>query len=287
MAITDVTTATFETEVMEASFQQPVVIDIWAPWCGPCKALTPVLAKLSEEFEGRVKVVKVNADENQEIAAAFNARSIPYVAAIRDGQLVDQFMGALPEGKVRAFMEKLAPAPQTPPAEEAYAAAKQLLDTGDKGQAAEALKMVLALDPSHDAARLDFAALLLDAEAAEQAQEHLKLVSAKSQEGDVFKSLMVRAQALLKAASLPPLSGLEERVANNPKDHAARFELANGLVERARYREAMDQLLEIVMRDRTFMEDGARKRLVEVFGLVASDDDLLREYRRKLATALN
>jgi putative thioredoxin len=286
-AIVDVTTPTFESEVMEASFEMPVVVDIWAPWCGPCKALTPVLAKLAEEFGGRVKVVKVNPDENPEISQAFGVRSIPFVAAIKDGQMVDQFMGALPESKVRAFMEKLAPAPATPPADQAYEAAKQLLAAGDKTQAAEALKMTLALDPSHDAARLDFAGLLLEADAPDQALEHLKLVSAKGQEADLYKSLSAQAEAKIKAASLPSLKPLEDKVAANSKDHAARYELADGLAERARYREAMDHLLEIVMRDRAFMDDGARKRLVELFAVVAADDDLLREYRRKLATALN
>ena len=297
----DVTTATFEAEVVEASFQQPVVIDFWAPWCGPCKALGPILDKMAAEYGAKVKVVKVNSDDNPELSQAFRVRSIPYVAAMIDGQLANQFMGAQPESKVREFIDKLVAMkpvtvaePELPPSEAHRLEAAALLEEGQPEEALKMLQASVALDPSNDVARLDLVALLIAGSALEIAQTQLTVVSAKTKEEARYKMLAETITARLKAQEavqgIPPEAFLVAALETNAKDHPVRMQLVTHLVARTEYSAALDHLLEIVMRDRGTEESSprvlARKKMIEIFAL-AGDAELVGDYRRKLSTALN
>lgn len=171
----DVTTATFEQEVIEASKSTPVVVDFWAPWCGPCRVLKPILEKLASEYGGRFKLAKLNSDENQEIAAAYGVRSIPDVMAFRDGKAVSHFLGAIPESQVRAFIDGLIPTPS----EIERARAADLREAGDLVQAVEALRKAIDLDPANDPARLDLAELLIELKRVDEAEAALAAVQSR------------------------------------------------------------------------------------------------------------
>ena len=310
----DVTTATFEAEVIEASMQMPVVIDFWAPWCGPCRNLTPILEKLAGEYKGKVKVVKINSDENQELAQAFRVRSIPYVAALVGGQLADQFMGAQPEGQVRAFFDKvlgvfaqampeaaaaLAAAAQvddTPPASPAdlkrMEAARQM-QTGDLDGAIDSLKAALALDPGSMGARLDLAELEIAADRFDAARQHLDMVDLKPEERDDaarLESLKARIATLEAVKDLPATEELQAKLDASPNDLQARYDLAQALIAEGGFENALEHFLEIVRRDRKWNEEAARKAMLNAFSMLGGDErfgEVISAYRRKLATALN
>ena len=279
------TLATFETDVIEASTLLPVLVDFWAPWCGPCKALGPLLEKLEHEYAGKWRLVKVNVDEDPQLAAHFQVRSIPHVVAFADGQPIDQFIGVLPEGQLRAFIDGLVPNG----AETERRAALAALENGQRGDAFDHLKTALALDPGFDDARLDLIELLLDEERVDEARSEAQLVSTKVTQGiDVrYNTLKTRLDALDAATDLPPTDALEARVAANPGDLEARFDLANLLIARRDYAGALEHLLEIVKRDRTFRDDVGRKTMLSVFDLAAHRPELVSEWRRKLSTTLH
>jgi putative thioredoxin len=241
----DISTADFEREVIERSKDLPVIVDFWAPWCGPCKALTPILEKLAAEYAGRVKLVKVNSDENPEISAALGVRSIPNVFAFRDGKAVSQFLGALPEGQVRAFIEKLLPPPQLALAERAIE--EKRLDEADRllGE----IKPDIDWDARADTLR--------------QALAFARSAGSGTDEGD-----------------------LRSRLSTNPADHETRLRLAGILAAGHRYRDALDELLEIVRRDKEWQDGEARKQMLAIFNLAEGERELVSEYRRKLASAL-
>ena len=310
----DVTTATFEAEVIEASMQMPVVIDFWAPWCGPCRNLTPILEKLAGEYKGKVKVVKINSDENQELAQAFRVRSIPYVAALVGGQLADQFMGAQPEGQVRAFFDKVLGvfAQAMPEAAAALAAAAQVdgtpaaspadlkrmeaarqMQTGDLDGAIDSLKAALALDPGSMGARLDLAELEIAADRFDAARQHLDMVDLKPEERDDaarLESLKARIATLEAVKDLPATEELQAKLDASPNDLQARYDLAQALIAEGGFENALEHFLEIVRRDRKWNEEAARKAMLNAFSMLGGDErfgEVISAYRRKLATALN
>lgn len=277
---------TFQQDVIEASMTTPVIVDFWAPWCGPCRTLGPMLEKLEAEYAGRWKLVKINSDENPELSQAFRIRSIPYVVAMMDGRPVDQFMGALPEGQLREFIDRLLPNPS----QLEHAKAQDLLDRGDSEGALAALKAALALDTGNDAARLDLIALLLDRNEVAAADAQFSALGAKTRSDPELKphvdALGTRLTAMREALQLPSSPELESRIAKNPGDLAARLDLANLYIAHQAYEEALQQLVEIVGRDRSFNDDIGRKTMIQVFDLAASNPELVSRYRRQLSSAI-
>ena len=280
----DATQQNFEQEVLAASFQHPVLVDFWAPWCGPCRTLKPMLEKLADEYQGRFKLAKVNSDENQEIAAHYQVRSIPSVKAFVNGEMVDEFTGALPEGQLRAFIDSLLPSPADPLRAEASA----LWASGDKDGALAKLVEGSQLDPANEGIRLDAAEVLIALGRSEEAQQLLGM----EYKDEADRAQAIRAQLNLAASAVDAgqLRALLERVAANPKDHAARIDIAKALAANQRYAEAFDQLLESIMRDKAYNDGEARRTMLQFFDVLNTQpggDDLVRQYRRMLATALN
>jgi putative thioredoxin len=278
--VVDVTSATFEQEVVEASHQVPVVVDFWAPWCGPCRTLGPMLERLAAEYGGRFKLAKVNSDENPELSQVFGIRSIPDVRAFRNGEQVDQFMGVLPERQLRAFIDDLAPAP----AEAARREAAALRAEGNTEGATAALRAAVALDAGNELARIDLAEVLLEAGHTDEAAQQLEGVR---QNIDWDARVASLKQGIGYARSGGNESELAARVAANPADLEARLALAGALAARKAWREAMDELLDIIRRDRGWRDGEARKQMLAMFNLASGDAQLVSEYRKKLASALN
>jgi putative thioredoxin len=278
----DASLSSFERDVIEASMEVPVIVDFWAPWCGPCKQLGPLLEKLEREFGGRFKLVNVNSDTNPELVASFNLKSIPYCVAFVDGNAVAQFMGAQPEAFVRAFLERLIPNP----AELEHRSAREALAKGQVQLAEDFLKNAIALDPGHAAARLDMAMVLLDRGELERARMHFETLGSKAREQTAYEMVRSRIESAEIAAKLPPIDQLARRIHLNDNDLEARLELAEFLIAKRDFAPAMHQLLEIVKRDRNFRNDLARLKLLCVFELAAAEPDIVSEYRSRLSRLL-
>lgn len=281
----DTTLATFENDVIVASQQAPVLVDFWAPWCGPCRTLGPMLEKLEAEYQGAFRLVKVNSDESPELAQHFNIRSIPYVVAFVDGQPVDQFVGVLPEPQLRAFIDALLPNP----AESERRAAFQAIDKGRRDDAYGHLQAALAYDPGFDDVRLDRIELLIEDDRIDDAKAEIERVSPKIAQGldTRYNAIKTRLDAVEVAAELPPPEELSTRIENNEADLDARFDLANWFIAEKRYEPALEQLLEIVRRDRAYKDDAGRKTMLSVFDLASGRPELVSAWRRKLSAALN
>lgn len=283
----DTTQEDFSRDVIDASHDAPVLVDFWAPWCGPCRTLSPLLAAIEAEYEGRLKVVKVNVDENQELAARFGVRSIPFVVAFAAGQAVDSFVGVLPADALRQFVGRLLP----DPAETQRRKARELLDRGDVGGAASALRAALALDPDRDLARMDLAQLLLehtgDAGRLDEAAGCLAGVSAAGKLEPCWIGLNTQLQSQQRAAELPATDVLQARIAADPADLQARLDFANALMAQRHFEPALEQLLAIVERDRAFGDDIGRRLMLSVFDLAADQPQLVSSFRRRLSAALN
>jgi putative thioredoxin len=277
----DSTAADFERDVLEASKRTPVVVDFWAPWCGPCRALKPILEKLAAEFEGKFLLAKVNTDENPEIAARYGVRGIPNVKAFVDGELANEFTGAQPESAVRRFLEMLVPSP----AEQLRRGAQADLAQGDFDAAEAKLREAIALDAASDAARVDLAALLAARADLAGAEAELAAIPEHLRDERAI-GLATRIGLERKRASLPDAGTLKSRVDAQPEDLDARLAYADRLVADGQYRAALEELMEVVRRDRDDRRERAREAILVVFGLAAGEPDLASEYRRKLSAAL-
>jgi putative thioredoxin len=287
--IKETTTQSFVKDVVEESKRQPVLIDFWAPWCGPCKQLTPILEKAVRAAKGRVKLVKMNIDDHPAIPGQMGIQSIPAVIAFVNGQPADGFMGAVPESKVTEFIDKLTqgmPGAGEPNIAEILKEAETLLAEGDPATAASVYAEALSLDATNIAALAGLAKCYMATGAIEQAKQTLAMVPESKREDAAVKAVQVSIDLAEQAKALGPVTELEQKVAANPLDHQARFDLATALNAQGNRAEATNQLLEIVKRDRKWNEDGARKQLINFFEAWGPADQATVDGRKRLSTIL-
>jgi putative thioredoxin len=316
----DVTMANFEQEVIAASMTTPVLVDFWAPWCGPCKSLGPILEKLEVDYGGRFKLVKINSDDEQQLAGAFGIRSIPTCVLLIGGRPVDGFTGALPEGKLREFLDKHLPGEGELQAQEAAEDTQELMDSGDLSSALDKLAQALAANPGNEEARFDYVKLLIGTGQLPEAQAALAPVLGQIPLQLRFEALNQWLQALQFVASDPrgqwALEQFDAQIALNKRDFDTRLAKARVLMAEGEWTGAMDELLEIIMRDKKWSDELPRKTFVailelltppkpkaaaatpgksaggiEIVGAKAVEEDpqaaMVSSYRRKLSMALN
>ncbi|MDY0743583.1 tetratricopeptide repeat protein [Paucibacter sp. R3-3] len=315
----DITLQNFEAELIQASLNTPVLLDIWAPWCGPCRTLGPILEKLETAYAGRFKLAKLNADEVPEISSQlsqmFGVRSIPFCVMFSGGQPVDGFVGAIPEAQIREFLDKHVPTGEMLEAEEDLAAAEDLAASGDLEAALDKLAAAVETDPANETARFDYVKALLEMRLLPEAQAAFAPVAAQAADTITpharFAALGAWLVASERAAAGLDGAALQAAIATNKRDFDSRFALAQGLMAIGRFTEAMDELLEIIMRDKAWNGEAARKLYVAILELltkpvpkaqaaeaakgkvevagkavVPQSDPVIDQYRRKLSMAL-
>jgi len=285
-SIKDVTTASFSADVIQESRKQPVLVDFWAPWCGPCKQLAPILEKVVRASGGKVKLVKMNIDDHPSVAGQLGIQSIPAVIAFKNGQPVDGFMGAVPETQIRDFIDRVGGRGAGPQIAEALAAAAKAREAGDLEGAAGLFEAVLAEQPDNVDALGGLADLLLESGERAAAEELLETVPADKKDTPAVAAVRAKIALADQAAALGDPAALERRLAQAPGDHQARFDLAmiqNALGERT---EAADNLLAIVKADRGWNDDAARTQLLQFFEAWGMMDEVTLATRRKLSSIL-
>ncbi len=284
-------TATFMADVIDASRDAAIVVDFWAPWCGPCKQLGPAIEKAVRDARGKVRLVKINIDENQELAAQMRVQSIPAVYAFKDGRPVDGFVGALPEGQVKQFVQKLAalgPGAVAPsPIADALALAKAALETGDQARAANIWSQILQMEPGNAEAISGLARFAIAKKDFAKAKELLARVPAdQAGQNEIAAARAALELAEAGAKSAGATAEFEARLAQNPKDHQARIDLSMALFAAGEREKAIDQLLESIRLERAWNEQAARKQLLKLFEAVGLSDPLTVASRKRLSSIL-
>ncbi|MFZ1924340.1 MAG: thioredoxin [Xanthobacteraceae bacterium] len=285
-SIRDTTTQTFVKDVIEESKHQPVLVDFWAPWCGPCKQLTPVLEKAVKAAKGKVKLVKMNIDEHPAIPGQLGIQSIPAVIAFVNGQPADGFMGALPEGQVMAFLERLTKDRIGGEAQDLLKEADAALAEGDAAAAAQMYSELLAEDGTSVPALAGLARSYVATGALDQARQTLAMVPEAKHNDAAVAAARAALELAEQAKTLGPVAELEQKVATDPRDHQARFDLALALNSKGQRHDALEHLMAIVKADRKWNDDGARKQLVQFFDAWGPTDEATIEGRRRLSSIL-
>ena len=284
--IKDTGVETFAADVLQASLEVPVIVDFWAPWCGPCKTLGPMLEKIVNEAKGAVRMVKVNIDENPEIAQQLRIQSIPTVYAFKNGQPVDGFMGAVPESQLRAFVAGLAGGPIEAAADDALALAEEAMAAHDLSTAAQIYGHVLQEEPGHPKAVAGLARCYLESGDLERAKKTLQLVRPDGANDDAIRAVEAQLALTEKSAGAGDVAPLRAKVAADPTDLQARFDLALGLDASGDRDGAIEELLDIIKRDRKWNEETARKQLVTLFEAMGPTDPRTIHARRRLSSIL-
>jgi putative thioredoxin len=284
--VKDTTTQSFMKDVIEESKRQPVLVDFWAPWCGPCRQLTPVLEKTVRAAKGKVKLVKMNIDDHPAIPGQMGIQSIPAVIAFVNGQPADGFMGALPESQVVAFLERLTKGAIGGEAKDLLKAADAALAKGDAAGAATLYAELLAEDNGNVQALAGLARSYVKTGALDQARQTLAMVPTSKANDAAVVAARAALDLAEQAKTIGPLADLEQKVATNPLDHQARFDLAVALNAKGRRGDALDHLITIVKRDRKWNDDGARKQLVQFFDAWGPTDEATIEGRKRLSSIL-
>ena len=277
-----VTSADFDEIVVEGSRHSPVLVDFWAPWCGPCRTLTPVLEKLAAAYEGRFTLATVNSDENGDLAQRYGIRSIPTVMAFVDGEVANQFMGALPESKVREFIDSILPSR----VDELVRQAAAERAAGKAQAALDLLNQAAALEPNQETVLAELVETLLDLGRFEEAHQHGANLGPLRARGHRAAQALARLEFAEDPGQTSDAHKLEAQIKANPDDLDARLALGKRYAREQQYESALEQLLEIVRRDRTFGGDIARKTMLTLFELLGSDHPLVRRYRKELSAVL-
>ncbi|MGA7081558.1 MAG: thioredoxin [Pseudolabrys sp.] len=284
--VKDTTTQGFMKDVIEESKHQPVLVDFWAPWCGPCKQLTPVLEKAVKAAKGKVKLTKMNIDEHPAIPGQMGIQSIPAVIAFSNGQPVDGFMGALPESQVMAFLERITKGAVGAEEKDLLKVADTTLAEGNAAGAAELYAQILAADSSNVQALAGLARCYVGTGALDQAKQTLALVPEAKRNDAAVAAARAALEVAEQAKSIGPVADLEQKVLANPLDHQARFDLAVALNANGKREDAVKHLMEIVKRDRKWNDDGARKQLVQFFEAWGATDPATVEGRKLMSSLL-
>jgi putative thioredoxin len=279
----DVTTERFQQLVLENSMHVPVLVDFWAEWCNPCKALMPTLAKLADEYQGKFLVAKVNTEQEQQLAAHFQVRSIPSVKLFHQGQMVDEFMGALPEAEIRSFLDKHIPRES----DALLAQADAMLLQGDADGAGALLKQASEIDPESPRVRLSYARYMATLGRLDEAERLLKALPAEEQNKPEVASMLARIEIDRATADSPPAEELEKRLRENPADSEALHLLASHKVMENDYEGALELLMTLLQKDRSYGDNAAQKEMLRIFELLGGQGELVKRYRNRMFNFLH
>jgi len=281
--IIDVNEQNFAQQVIEASRQQLVLVDFWATWCGPCQTLVPLLEKLADEYKGKFILAKVDVDQSQQLAGHFGVRSVPTVKLVKDGQIVDEFTGVIPDTEIRKKLDTHIANESINQVDEALALHQQ----GQTQQAIDLLQQLIIDEPQNNAARIEFTRILIDVSRIDDAKQLLDSLPDDEKNKAEVRALLAQLELSDLVANTPSTEELLQRIEKNPVDSEARYLLSNQLLVQGRHEEAMEQLMQIILRDRDYNDDVGHKGLLKVFDLLGGSGELVSRYRRKLANALN
>ncbi len=283
MYVFDVNQENFDKVVLEGSNDVPVLVDFWAPWCGPCKTLKPLLEKLAEEYAGQFILAKIDSDENQALAGQYGVRGIPNVKAFFKGKIINEFSGAIPESELRDFLSKVIPSP----AEELRIEAVELNNKNELDAALLKINEALALDKENMAIQLDKARILFRSKQIDEAKAIIDNFPIQMQTDPATVDLLNRIELALKTSDLPDEATLLANISADSKDLQSRLNLANLHIGNNQYQQALEQLIEVIKLDRNYNDDEARKTMLSLFNVLGNQHVLVRQYRKKLASLLN
>ena len=281
--IIDVTEQNFIQQVIEASHQQPVMVDFWATWCGPCQTLIPILEQLATEYKGGFILAKVDVDQNQQLAGQFGVRSVPTVKIVKDGKIVDEFAGVIPDIEIRAKLDQHITRESNNKIDEANA----LYSQGETEQAIAIMQQVIIDEPDNHQARIIFASLLVNEKRYDDARQLIESLPEDEKNKPEAKGIIAQIEMSSALQDAPSIDELQQRLEQDENDNDARYLLGNQLIAAGDYENAMEQFLQLMIRDREFNDDAGRKSLVQVFEMLGGSGELVSKYRRKMANALN